>query len=64
MVRYRRLTLMEHEEISRLLAVGYSLRATAHVLGRVPSTLVRELVRHRIGPRLLGPPFSLRRSEH
>jgi hypothetical protein len=32
MVRYQRLTLMEREEISRLLAVGHSLRATAHVL--------------------------------
>src|SRR5688572_32127225 len=48
MVRYRRLTLMEREEISRLLAVGHSLRATAHVLGRAPSTLVRELARHRM----------------
>jgi len=50
MVRYRRLTLMEREEISRLLAVGHSLRATAHVLGRAPSTLVRELARHRMSP--------------
>jgi transposase, IS30 family len=48
MVRYRRLTLMEREEISRLLAVGHSLRATAYVLGRAPSTLVRELARHRM----------------
>jgi hypothetical protein len=43
MVRYRRLTLMEREEISRLLAVGHSLRATAHVLGLAPSRLIREL---------------------
>jgi IS30 family transposase len=50
MVHYRRLTLMEREEISRLLAVGHSLRATAHVLGRAPSTVVRELARHRMSP--------------
>ncbi len=50
MVRYRRLTLMEREEISRLLAVGHSLRATAHVLSRAPSTVVRELARHRMSP--------------
>lgn len=30
MGRYRRLTLMEREELSRMLAAGYSLRATAH----------------------------------
>jgi hypothetical protein len=29
MVLYRRLTLMEREELSRMLAAGYSLRATA-----------------------------------
>jgi hypothetical protein len=48
MVRHQRLTVMEREEISRLLAVGHSLRATANVLGRAPSTLVRELARHRM----------------
>lgn len=50
MGRYRRLTLMEREELSRMLAAGYSLRATAQALQRAPSTLSRELVRHRAGP--------------
>ena len=48
MARYRRLHLMEREELSRMLAAGYSLRATAQVLGRAPSTLSRELTRHRV----------------
>jgi uncharacterized protein (DUF1778 family) len=30
MGHYHRLTLMEREELSRMLAAGYSLRATAH----------------------------------
>ncbi|MBY0247006.1 MAG: helix-turn-helix domain-containing protein [Nitrospiraceae bacterium] len=34
MARYRRLALMEREELSRLWAAGYSLRATAHALER------------------------------
>lgn len=42
MGHYHRLTLMEREELSRLLAAGYSLRATAHALQRAPSTLSRE----------------------
>src|SRR5207249_1982313 len=36
MAPYRRLTLMEREEFSRLLAAGYS--ATAQALHRAPST--------------------------
>ena len=47
---YRRLTLMEREELSRMLAAGYSLRATARALQRAPSTLSRELARHRACP--------------
>src|SRR5512147_499093 len=47
---YRRLTLMEREELSRMLAAGYSLRATAQALQRAPSTLSRELARHRACP--------------
>ena len=47
MARYRRLTLMEREEISRMLAAGYSLRATAQAVQRAPSTVSRELTRHR-----------------
>ena len=50
MARYHRLNLMEREELSRMLAVGYSLRATAQVLVRAPSTLSRELARHRTCP--------------
>ena len=38
MARYRRLSLMEREELSRMLAAGHSLRATAQALSelRVP----------------------------
>lgn len=50
MVTYRRLTLMEREELSRMLAAGYSLRATAQALQRAPSTVSRELARHRACP--------------
>lgn len=50
MALYRRLTLREREEISRLLAAGYSLRATAQALRRAPSTFSRELTRHRACP--------------
>jgi transposase, IS30 family len=50
MARYQRLSLMEREELSRMLAAGYSLRATAQVLHRAPSTLSRELTRHRASP--------------
>jgi IS30 family transposase len=45
MVQYRRLNLMEREELSRRLAAGSSLRATARALRRAPSTLSRELGR-------------------
>jgi len=50
MARYQRLNLMEREELSRLLAVGASLRATGRVLGRAPSTLSRELARQHASP--------------
>ena len=50
MERYRRMSLIEREEFSRMLAAGYSLRATAQVLNRAPSTLSRELTRHRASP--------------
>lgn len=50
MATYRRLTLMEREELSRMLATGYSLRATAEALQRAPSTVSRELARHRACP--------------
>ncbi len=50
MARYRRLNLMEREELSRMLAAGYSLRATSRALGRAPSTVSRELARHHASP--------------
>ena len=42
----RALTLAEREEVSRGLAHGYSLRAIGRGLGRVPSTVSREVRRH------------------
>ncbi|MGH7147596.1 MAG: IS30 family transposase [Nitrospiraceae bacterium] len=50
MERYRRLSLIEREELSRMLATGSSLRATAQALSRAPSTLSRELARHGTSP--------------
>ena len=50
MGRYRRLSLMEREELSRMLAAGSSLRATAQTMERAPSTLSRELTRHQTTP--------------
>ncbi len=47
MGHYHRLPLMEREELSRMLAAGYT---TAHALQRAPSTLSRELARHRASP--------------
>jgi len=56
MGHYHRLTLMEREELSRMLAAGASLRATAHALQRAPSTLSRELTRHRTSQVRIGKP--------
>ena len=50
MARYRRLNLMEREELSRMLAAGSSLRAIGQALSRAPSTLSRELARHHTSP--------------
>ncbi len=50
MARYHCLSLTEREELSRMLAAGYSLRATGQALHRAPSTLSRELARHRASP--------------
>lgn len=47
---YRRLTLIEREELSRMLAAGSSLRAIAQALQRGPSTMSRELTHHRACP--------------
>ena len=46
MAQYQRLSLMEREELSRMLAAGHSLRAIGPALSRAPSTLSRELARH------------------
>lgn len=45
MARYQRLSFMEREELSRMLAAGSSLRAAGQALSRAPSTLSRELAR-------------------
>ena len=50
MARYQRLTLMEREELSRMLATGHRLRAVAQAIQRAPSTLSRELTRQRMSP--------------
>ena len=50
MGQYRRLTLMEREELSRMLAAGSSLRAIGHALHRAPSTVSRERARHHASP--------------
>jgi transposase, IS30 family len=50
MAQYRRLSLMEREEFSRMLAAGSSLRAAGQVLHRAASTLSRELARHHTSP--------------
>lgn len=43
----RALSLEEREEISRAVAAGESLRSVARALGRAPSTISREVRRHR-----------------
>jgi IS30 family transposase len=43
----RALSLQEREEISRALAAGGSLRSVARILQRAPSTISREVRRHR-----------------
>ena len=44
--QYRRLSSAEREEVSRGLAQGETLSATARRLGRTPSTLSREVSRN------------------
>jgi len=44
------MSLIEREELSRMLAAGYSLRATGRALGRAPSTVSRELSRQHASP--------------
>lgn len=46
-VSYHRLSISEREEMSLQLAIGSSYRVIAQQLGRSPSTLSREVARHR-----------------
>ena len=50
MAQYHRLSLVEREELRRMLAAGASLRAIGQALSRAPSTLSRELTRHQASP--------------
>jgi len=50
MAQYRRVSLIEREELSRMLAAGSSLRAIGRALSRAPSTLSRELARQHVSP--------------
>jgi transposase, IS30 family len=50
MAQYRRLSLIEREELNRMLAAGSSLRAIGQALSRAPSTVSRELVRQHASP--------------
>ena len=60
MAQYHRLSLVEREELSRMLAAGSSLRTIGQALSRTPSTLSRELARHHASPvtyrAVPGPP--------
>ena len=46
MDQYHRLNVNDREELSRMLAMNYSLRSIAKMLHRAPSTLSREIYRH------------------
>jgi len=50
MAQYHHLSLVEREELSRMLAAGASLRTIGQALSRAPSTLSRELTRHQASP--------------
>jgi len=43
MIKYRRISFFEREEISRQIAIGSSLRSIAHCLNRSPSSICREI---------------------
>ena len=49
-MEYQRLSFEEREEISRLLTVGFSMRAIAGSLKRNPSTISREISRLKTSP--------------
>ena len=48
MAKYKRLTMIEREEISRQIASGYNFRNMARTLGRAPSTISREIRQSRV----------------
>ena len=48
MGHYQRLSLSEREELSRYLAMNYSYRQIAGILGRAPSTISREICRRNL----------------
>ena len=50
MAQHHHVNLVEREELSRMLAAGYNLRAIGQALSRAPSTLSRELTRHHALP--------------
>lgn len=54
MARYRRLPLMEREELSRMSAAGYSLRATAHAPERTGQEKGTGYSSNNFGGRLRG----------
>lgn len=64
MAQYQRLTLMEREELSRMLAAGHSLRAVAHAIQRAPSTLSHELTRQRTSPTTYRAVPAHQRAQH
>lgn len=57
MAQYHRLSLVqgEDEELSRMLAAGYRLRAIGQALSRTPSPLSRELARQHVSPMPIQP---------
>jgi hypothetical protein len=61
MAQYRRLSLMEREEVSRMLAAGHSLRASAQALHRAsgsnPARNERREICHRKRGMGRGWPF-------
>ena len=50
MAQYHRLSLVEHEELSRMSGAGNCLRAIGQALSRAPSTLSVKLTRHQAFP--------------
>ena len=66
MIKYKRITFEEREEISRLLETGLSIRKIAEDLGRNPSSISREVNRSSLGRAgyraILGQKNSIRKA--